>query len=159
MKVIPEPEEPPFAGIDERALARGVPFEQHVALEHGGEDCPRLLQKDQRPVAAIGTRPGDERRVRLLPPLDGHAMDPTAFADASVRNAFERRLGDVADAACRLGIAYVDEAAELSERPSAPKRDVGDRRERNQQAKLELDSDEGRELEEPGARCGAKEEI
>ena len=120
VKVVPEPQQPPLAGIDERALACRVPFEQHVALEHGGEDGPCLLQEDESSIAAVGARPGDERRIRLLPPLDGHAVDPAALADASVGDAFERRLRDVADTACGLGVADVDEAAELSERPCAP---------------------------------------
>src|SRR5205823_11785801 len=98
------------------------------------------------------------RRVRLLPPFDGDAVDPAALADASVRNAFERRLGDVADAARGLGVAHVDETAQLDERPTAPERDVGDRRKSDQQAELELDGDEGRQLEQPWARSGAKEE-
>ena len=120
MKVVPEPQQPSLTGIDESALARGVSFEQHVALENGGEDRPGLLQEDESPLAAIGARPADESRVRLLPALDGHAVDPAALADASVGNSFERRLCDVADTACGLGVADVDEAAELSERPCAP---------------------------------------
>src|SRR5205085_6228091 len=107
--------------------------------------------------AAIGTRPGDERGIRLLPPLDGDAVDPAALVDASVRNALECRLGDVADTARGLGVADMDEAAELAERPRAPEGDVGDRRERDQQAELQLHRDEGGQLEQPGARCGPEE--
>src|SRR5207248_166100 len=108
-------------------LACGVSFEQHVALEHGREDGPCLLQEDESLCATIGTRPGDECRVRLLPALDGHAVDPAALPDAAVRNPVERGLRDVADAAGRLGVAYMDKAAKLFERPSAPERHVGDR--------------------------------
>jgi hypothetical protein len=47
VEVEAEAKEAPLAGLDERALALRIPLEQHVALEHGGEQSRRLLEEGE----------------------------------------------------------------------------------------------------------------
>ena len=159
VKVVAEAQEAPLAGLDEGALALCVALQEHVALQHRREQRRRFLEEGKRARPAIGTGADDECCVRLLPALDGDAVDPAALVDAAVGNSLERGSRDVADAAGRLRLADMDEAAGLAERAARPEGDVRNRREREQEAELELDRRQRRELEEPRVRRGAQEEI
>ena len=64
-----------------------------------------------------------------------------------------------ADAARRRRISRVADAAELPIRLVRPERDLGDRRQREQQPELQLDGQERREVEQPRARRRADEEL
>src|SRR5207249_6262648 len=156
VKVVAEAQEAPLAGLDEGALALCVPLQEHVALQHRREQRRRLLEEGKRPSAAIGTGADDERRVRLLPTLDRDAVNPPTLADAAAGLPGEGRPRDVANAPGRLRLADMDDALGFAERAAGPERDVRDRREREQQAELELDRGQRREFEKPRVGRGAQ---